>query len=276
MTAAVAVAGAIPESQPTWLGTNVFTQIRVLTLRALKTVVRDPRIIVFSVIQPLVMLALFSQIFSSIAQTPGFPAGVSYIAYLMPAILVNTAMGSAMQSGVGLVNDMRNGVLARFRSLPIAHGSVLAARSLSDLVRTAFQLLITLVFGILVFGFWPAGGIVGLLGALLLGLLLSWALGWVFLAAGAWLRNAEVMQMVGFLLMFPLMFASSSYVPVANLPAWLQAVAQVNPITHAVNAARALTLATPVGNGVIATLAISAVLAVVGSVLAVRGFRRPL
>ena len=183
MTAAVAVAGAIPESQPTWLGTNVFTQIRVLTLRALKTVVRDPRIIVFSVIQPLVMLALFSQIFSSIAQTPGFPAGVSYIAYLMPAILVNTAMGSAMQSGVGLVNDMRNGVLARFRSLPIAHGSVLAARSLSDLVRTAFQLLITLVFGILVFGFWPAGGIVGLLGALLLGLLLSWALGWIITRA---------------------------------------------------------------------------------------------
>jgi ABC-2 type transport system permease protein len=222
------------------------------------------------------MLVLFSQIFASIAKTPGFPTGVSYIDYLMPAILVNTAMGSAIQSGAGLVNDMRNGVLARFRALPIAPGSVLVARSMSDLVRTAFQLVVMLLFATLVFGFSPAGGPLGALGALALGLVLSWGLGWIFLAVASWVRNAELMQMVGFLLMFPLMFASSSYVPIANLPGWLQAVAQLNPMTHAVNAARDLALAMPVGNGVLDTLAISALLAAVGAVLAVRGFRRPL
>jgi ABC-2 type transport system permease protein len=84
------------------------------------------------------------------------------------------------------------------------------------------------------------------------------------------------MQMVGFLLMFPLMFASSAYVPVGNLPGWLQAVAHVNPMTYAVTAARALSLDLPVGTGVVSALATSAGLAVVGATLAVRGFRKPL
>ncbi|HWE91842.1 MAG TPA: ABC transporter permease [Pseudonocardiaceae bacterium] len=276
MTTAVAARPSTADHDPSWLGSGLGTQIWVLTLRSLKAVVRDPRMIVFSLIQPLVMLVLFSQIFASIAKTPGFPTGVSYIDYLMPAILVNTAMGSAIQSGAGLVNDMRNGVLARFRALPIAPASVLVARSLSDLVRTAFQLVIMLLFATVVFGFKPAGGAPGVIAALAMGLVVSWALGWIFLAVASWVRNAELMQMVGFLLMFPLMFASSSYVPIANLPGWLQAVAQVNPMTHAVNAARDLALATPVGNGVLDTLAISALLAAVGAVLAVRGFRRPL
>lgn len=258
-----------------WHGAGIGTQIAVLSGRSLRAVWRDPRLVIFSLLQPLVMLLLFSQIFSSIARTPGFPHGVSYIDYLMPAILVNTAMGSAIQSGVGLVTDMKNGVLARFRSLPIAMGSVLVARSLSDVVRTAVQLVIMLIFAYVLFGFNPAGGVLGVLGAWALGLVVGWALGWIFLAAGAWLRNAEVMQMVGFLLMFPLMFASSAYVPVANLPTWLQLVAKGNPMTYAVNAARDLALALPVGTGVIAALATSLGLAAVGATLAVIGFRRP-
>jgi ABC-2 type transport system permease protein len=219
---------------------------------------------------------LFSQIFSSIAKTPGFPAGVSYIDYLMPAILVNTAMGSAVQSGVGLVNDMKNGVLARFRSLPIRMGSVLVARSMSDVVRTGIQLIMMLIFATLVFGFSPSGGLLGVAAAWALGLVVGWGLGWLFIAAGAWLRNAEVMQMVGFLLMFPLMFASSAYVPISGLPGWLQVVAHVNPMTYAVNASRDLALSMPVGTGVISALATSLGLAAIGATLAIRGFRKPL
>lgn len=258
-----------------WRGSSVPTQIAVLTGRSLRAIVRDPRMIVFSLLQPLVMLLLFSQIFSSIAHTPGFPTGVSYINYLMPAILVNTAMGSAVQSGVGLVSDMKNGVLARFRSLPIRLGSVLFARSLSDVVRTGIQLIIMVIFAVLLFGFSPAGGVLGVLGAWALGLIVGWGLGWVFIAAAAWLRNAEVMQMVGFLLMFPLMFASSAYVPISGLPGWLQVVAHVNPMTYAVNAARDLSLAQPVGTGVISAIATSGALAIIGALAAIRGFRRP-
>ncbi|ONI85613.1 ABC transporter permease [Saccharothrix sp. ALI-22-I] len=259
--------------QTRWRGTDFGTQVLVLTQRSLRTLVSDPRMIVFSILQPLIMLTLFSQIFASIANTPGFPQGVAYIDFLMPAILVNTAMQSALQAGVGLVTDMKNGVLARFRSLPIRSGSVLVARSLSDLVRTAAQLLLMLVFAVVVFGFSPAGGVVGIAGALALSLAVGWGLGWIFLAIAAWLRNAELMQTVGFLAMFPLMFASSAYVPIDGLPSWLQAVANVNPLTFAVDAARALALAQPV-TGVVGALVTSAVLAAAGWIAAVRGFRR--
>ncbi|WP_440901028.1 ABC transporter permease [Actinosynnema sp.] len=258
-----------------WRGTGFGTQVLVLTQRSLRALVSDPRMILFSVLQPLVMLALFSQIFSSIAQTPGFPAGVDYIDYLLPAILVNTAMQSALQAGVGLVSDMKNGVLARFRSLPIRPGSVLVARSLSDLVRTTGQLLLMVLFAVVLFGFSPSGGVVGVGAALLLALAVGWGLGWVFLAVGAWLRNTELMQTVGFLAMFPLMFASSAYVPVGNLPGWLQAVASVNPLTHAVDAARSLSLAQP-AEGVLSALVATAVLAAAGWWAAERGFKRPM
>jgi ABC-2 type transport system permease protein len=275
-TAVLDTTGSSPTVTRSWRGTNVPMQILILTGRSLRAIVRDPRMIIFSLLQPLVMLLLFSQIFSSIAKTPGFPTGVSYIDFLMPAILVNTAMGSAVQSGVGLVTDMKNGVLARFRSLPIRLGSVLVARSLSDVVRTGVQLIMMLIFATVLFGFAPAGGLPGVAAAWALGLVVGWGLGWVFIAAGAWLRNAEVMQMVGFLLMFPLMFASSAYVPIKNLPGWLQTVAQVNPMTYAVNASRALSLNMPVGTGVLAALATSAGLAIIGGTLASWGFRRPL
>ncbi|GDY32335.1 ABC transporter permease [Gandjariella thermophila] len=258
-----------------WHGTGVATQILVLTGRSLRAIIRDPRLIVFNLLQPLVMLALFSQVFSSIAHTPGFPAGVSYINYLMPAIIVTTGIGSALQSGIGLVTDMKSGVLARFRSLPIRLSSVLVARSLADLARSAVQLVIMVLFATVVFGFSPAGGWTGVVAALLLGLVVSWGLAWVFLALGSWLRNAEAMQSVGFLAMFPLMFASSAYVPVSGLPGWLQAVAKVNPLTYAVDAARNLALAMPVGTGVVSALVTSLLLAVLGVAFAVPGFRRP-
>src|SRR5207249_288936 len=151
-------------------------------------------------------------------------------------ILVTTGIGASLQSGIGLITDTKNGVLARFRSLPIRLSTVLVARSLSDLVRTAIQLVILLVFAAILFGFNPAGGFVGVAAALLLALTVSWALTWVFLAIAAWLRNEEAMQTVGFLAMFPLMFASSAFVPLASLPTWLKVVATINPLTYAVDA----------------------------------------
>ncbi|MFI7680379.1 ABC transporter permease [Actinophytocola sp. NPDC049390] len=261
---------------PRWQGTGTASQITILTGRSLRAVVSDPKLVIFSVLQPLIMLLLFSQVFSGMANTASFPAGVTYINYLMPAILVTTGIGAALQSGIGLVSDMKNGVLARFRSLPISPGSVLVARSLSDLVRTALQLVILLVAAVVLFDFSPAGGLLGVLPAFLLALAVSWALSWIFLAVGAWVRNAESMQTIGFLAMFPLMFASSAFVPVDGLPAWLRAVATVNPLTYAVDASRNLALDLPVGNGVMAALAASAGLMAVGMVAAVRGFRRPL
>lgn len=263
----------IAPALPRWRGTSIANQIAILTGRSLRALVSDPKLVVLSLLQPLIMLLLFSQVFGSMA---GAATGTSYINYLMPAILVTTGVSAALQSGIGLVTDMKNGVLSRLRSLPVSNMSVLVARSLSDLARTAVQLLILLVAAVVLFDFSPAGGVPGVLAAFLLALAVSWALSWVFLAIGAWLRNAESMQTVGFLAMFPLMFASSAFVPTDSLPVWLRVVATINPMTYAVNASRDLALAMPVGNGVIGALAASVGLLAVGVVAAARGFRRPI
>ena len=148
----------------TWHGSSYPTQVLVLTGRSLRALLRTPALVFFSILQPLIMLTLFSQIFGSITSTTNFPPGMSDINFLLPAILVNTAMQSSLASGIGLVQDMTNGVLARFRSLPIRPSTVLLARNLSDAVRTACQLVLMIGFGVLVFGFRPDGGVVGAFG----------------------------------------------------------------------------------------------------------------
>ncbi|MBA8823726.1 ABC-2 type transport system permease protein [Saccharopolyspora lacisalsi] len=263
-------------SRREWHGAGVGTQVLVLTGRSLRAVLADPRIVIFSLLQPLIMLTLFSQVFGKALMGSISTAGGGYINYLMPAILVTSGIGAALQSGVGLITDMKNGVLARFRSLPIRMGAVLLGRSLADLVRTAVQLVVLLLAAVVLFGFSPAAGLVGTFGALLLALLVSWSLTWVFLAIASWVRKEEVMQSIGFLAMFPLMFASSAFVPLDALPTWLRVVATINPLTYAVDASRDLSLALPTGTGVISALATSALLLVIGAVFAIRGFRRPL
>ncbi|MBE9375118.1 ABC transporter permease [Saccharopolyspora sp. HNM0983] len=275
------IAGSGPGTTATgaprrWRGATYLTQVRVLTGRSLRALLQDPRVVIFSLLQPLIMLVLFSQVFGEAMMGSVSAQGGSYINYLMPAILVTTGIGSALQSGVGLITDMKNGVLGRFRALPIRLSSVLLARSLSDLVRSAAQLVILLVVAAAVFGFRPDGGIGGVLAALALALFVSWALTWIFLALAAWVRKEEVMQSIGFLAMFPLMFASSAFVPLDALPTWLRVVAAVNPLTYAVDAARDLSLALPSGNGVLWALLTSAALCVTGIGFAVRGFRRPM
>lgn len=263
-----------PEREREWHGAGLGTQIAVLTARSLRKFVTNPRLIIFSLLQPLIMLVLFSQVFGKAIMGAG-AAGGSYINYLMPAILVTTGAQAAMWSGGGLANDLRNGALTRFRSLPISMLSVLAARSLYDLVRSAFQLVVLAIAATALFGFAPAGGVLGTVAAIGIGLVVGWGMSWLFLALASWLRNPEVMQMVGFVAIFPLMFASSAYVPIASLPAWLQVVATVNPLTYAIDAARGLALATPLLAPTVAAVLVSLVLAAVGATAAARFIRKP-
>ncbi|RZS31126.1 ABC-2 type transport system permease protein [Herbihabitans rhizosphaerae] len=257
-----------------WGGTSMVTQITVLTGRSLRAL-RDPRMLIMSILQPLIMLTLFSQVFRSVAESPNFPKDLDYIDYLMPAILVTTGSQAAMWAGVGLANDLKNGALARFRTLPINMMSVLAARSLFDMVRNGLQLSILLIAATLLFGFGPAGGVLGVLAALALALVIGWGLAWVFLALAAWVRNLEVMQMIGMVAMFPLMFASSAFVTTDSLPGWLRVIAEINPLTYAIDASRGLALGDPSWSPVFGALITSGVIAAVGAVFAFRGVRKP-
>jgi ABC-2 type transport system permease protein len=257
-----------------WRGSGVLTQVMVLAGRSLRPVFLDPTRVFFSLLQPLVMLLLFSQVFRSVADTPMFPKGVSYIDYLVPAILFMTATTVASESAVSMTNDLKNGVLARFRSMPVRPVSVLAARSVADLLRGAMELALVLILATVVFGYSPAGGFVGMAGALLLALAVGWSLGWLFLATATWLRATENVQALSVLVMIILQFASSGFVPVESLPSYIQAVAHVNPLSYGITAARNLSLGNAPDQAFYITLLICACVSAVGASIAVRGFKR--
>lgn len=257
-----------------WGGSSYPRQIWVLTGRSMNAL-KDRRLLIMSLLQPLIMLTLFSQVFKGMAYAPGFPKGVDYIDYLMPAILVTTGSQAAMWAGAGLANDLKNGALARFRSLPISMYSLLAARSIFDVVRNTIQLSMLLVGAVVLFGFSPAGGVVGTLAALLLALIVGWGLSWLFMALGTWVRNLEVMQMIGMVAVFPLMFASNAFAPLESLPGWLQAIAKVNPLSYAIKGSRGLALGDLQPAPILWALAISALIALVGAFAAGRGIRKP-
>lgn len=254
-------------------GSGMLTQVRVLTGRALRRL-RDPRFITLTLLQPLISLALFSQVFRAVANSPGFPVGVNYIDYLLPAILVTTVSQSAVGSGTGLATDLRNGALARFRTLPISMMSLLVARSLFDLVRGAIQ-LIALILAAVALGYAPAGGIGGTTLALLIGLFNGAALSWVFIALASWVRNVELLQMLGLVVIFPLMFVSSAFVPLAGLPPWMRVLATINPLSYAVDAARGWALGDPAFGATLSALLTSAALIAGAALIASRGVRRP-
>jgi ABC-2 type transport system permease protein len=225
------------------MGAGRLTQVAVLTRRSLLSFWHEKSRLVASLMMPIILLLLFSQVFgTALTSSSSFPPGVTYIDYLVPAILVTTTMSSAMSSGVGIVSDLENGVMARFRALPMSLMSVPSARSISDAITGFVQALIIVALAFLVLDYRPAGGPVGAVGAVLVSVVLGFALSWLYQALGASLRKAETVQSVSMMLMFPFMFASSAYVPVATLPQWLQVVARVNPLTYAVDAARGFSL----------------------------------
>jgi ABC transporter DrrB family efflux protein len=169
------------------------------------------------------------------------PPGVSYIDYLLPGILVQSVTFRASQTAVGLSDDLKLGVIDRFRSMPMARSAVLIGRTAADFARNVLIIVLMIVVRYIVgfrfqAGFAQAFGCIALVSAF--GLALSWIFAFVALAV----RSAEAAQTAGFVVLFPLVFASSVFVPVSTLPNWLQAIAKVSPVTLAANAARSLAL----------------------------------
>lgn len=228
-TSAAVPAEAATAPPVRWARSSMFLQVRVLTGRSLRALVTDPGVVLFGLLQPVIILFVLTQVFSKMGAPPHFPKGVSYLDFVLSAVLVDNAVQSAVQSGVGLVDDMKNGIVARLRSLPIHPSSLLIARSLANLVRSAVQAVIILILALTLLGYRPHGGVAEIAASVGLTLFISWALGWAFIAAGAWLRRAEPMQNLAIIAVLPMMFASSAYIPVADLPAWLGAVARLNP-----------------------------------------------
>ncbi|OPF84594.1 ABC transporter permease [Streptomyces antioxidans] len=268
-----AAAAGPPRERQRFSGSGPLRQIQVLSGRSLRAL-REPALVLPGVLEPILMLTVFSQVFRSVSQAQSFPAGVSYIDYLLPAFLITSAVSAGLKSGVALTTELNNGIISRFKSMPIHTGTILIGRSVADTVLNAVNMVVMLVAGALVFGFDPEGGILGSLGALLVAVVLGWSLGWVFMALSAWLRKPEAMQPVGGMVNMVLLFASNAFVPTDGLPSWLRAFAEVNPMSHAITAARSLALGEPRPGTVLMTLGICTVMVAVIAPLAIRNFRK--
>lgn len=238
-----------------------------ITKRNLLHYVRVPQMLVFSSIQPIMFVLLFRYVFGGAIPVPG----LSYVDFLMPGIFVQTVIFGAMNTGIGLAEDMGKGIIERFRSLPMARSAVLAGRTLADLVRNVFVAALMTVVGLLV-GFRP-DSVIGFVGGVALMLAFAYAFSWAVALIGLSAKNAESAQAAVFPLIFPLTFASSAFVPTATMPHWLRLFAENQPVSVVINAVRGLMLGIPGGEPLKAVLWIAVILAVFAP-LAVRKYSR--
>jgi ABC transporter DrrB family efflux protein len=198
----------------------------VLARRSILETVRIPELIMFVAIQPVMFVILFRYVFGGAIHVPGG----QYVNYLMPGIFVQTVAFGGVTTAIGLAQDMQRGIIDRFRSLPMSSSAVLTGRTIADLARNLFTVIIMLVVGFLV-GFRPGGTpfefLLGI--AVLLGV--SFAFSWISAFIGLLVRSVEAAQSGGFIWLFPLTFASSAFVPVDTMPSWLRGFAQHNPVS---------------------------------------------
>ena len=243
---------------------------RAMAGRQLRKTLRRPTYIVFSFVQPVMFVLLFRYVFGGAINT----GGVDYVDFLMPGIIVQTAIFGALVTGLGLTEDIKAGVVDRFRSLPIARSAVLVGRTAADVVMNVMTLIVMLLVGILV-GFRPTQPVYDVLAALVLVLVFSYVFSWISAFVGLSVKDPETAQSAGFIWVFPLTFVSSAFVPTDSMPGVLRAFAEVNPVTLAVDAARALMIGVgDVTGPLLGTLAWLAGLLLVFVPLAVRAFRR--
>ncbi|MFB5662446.1 ABC transporter permease [Alteribacillus sp. HJP-4] len=196
-----------------------------------------------------------------------------YLQFLLPGILVQTVVFITVYTGVSLNTDISKGIFDRFRTLPIWQPSVLVGALLGDTVRYMLASTIVILLG-LVLGFRPEGGTVGVLSAILLLLVFAFSVSWIFTSLGLVLRTPNSVMGISMAVLFPLTFASNIFVDPRTMPAWLEAVVDVNPVTLLVTASRGLMHGTATFAQVMWVLIASAVFIVLFAPLTMYLFRK--
>ncbi len=243
-----------------------------VTKRNLRHFVRQPRLLVFSTIQPVMFVVLFSSVFGGGAGG-ALPDGLSYIDFLLPGLFIQSAAFRSTQTAVGLAEDLERGVVDRFRSMPMSRSAVLAGRTFADLTRSLAIVLLMIVVGYLL-GFRFTEGVFSAMGAILIVGLFGYLMSWLFCWLALLVPGAEAAQTAGFVIIFPLVFASSIFVPLETMPAWLAPIAAQSPLTHAADAARALSVGGEVLGPALLTVAWCGGLLAFVIPMAVRRYRR--
>jgi ABC transporter DrrB family efflux protein len=244
----------------------------VLARRNMLRIPRAPDLLVGFTVQPIMFVLLFVYVFvfGGAIQTPGYD---DYVDFLMPGIIVQTMSFGGYVTALGLADDLKKGLIDRFRSLPMARSAVLAGRTLADVATNAFSLALMIGVG-MVAGFSFSSAPLEVVAGIGLMLLFGYAFSWVFAFMGLTASSPEAASSLGFVVIFPLTFASSAFVPPESMPDWLEAFANVDPFTTVTDAMRALFVGGPAGNDVWTAVAWSVGLVLVFAPVSVARYRR--
>lgn len=255
---------------------NTFRQTASQTIsmawRATKKMRRNPEQFFDVTLQPLLFTAMFAYIFG------GAISGdvASYLPLMIPGILAQTVLTTCMATGVQLREDMDKGVFDRFKSLPIARIAPLAGPMVADLLRYTIAATLTFLMGIVVMGYRPGGGVLGVTAAIVLAIFTGWCLAWAFTWIGTIAKSAQAVQGFSMMILFPLTFLSNAFVPVDTLPDGLAAFVKVNPVSHLVTAARDLANDGQVTGEVWWTILAGLVVIAIFAPLSVRAYKKHL
>jgi ABC-2 type transport system permease protein len=241
----------------------------VLAKRNLIRIPRQPDLLIAYTIQPVMFVLLFVYVFGGAINSGPF----DYVDFLLPGIIVQSIAFGGFVTAIGLSDDVRKGLIDRFRSLPMSRGAVLAGRTFSDIPLNALSLVVLLAVGFVAgFGFIDSDPAQVVLGIVLL-LLLGYAFSWIFALLGLFASTPETANSIGFVLLFPLTFASSVFVPASTMPDGLRQFAQANPFTTWADALRSLWIGTPPHTDIWMSFVWCAVLIAIFAPLAVARYR---
>jgi ABC transporter DrrB family efflux protein len=218
----------------------------VLAKRSLLRIPRAPDLLLSFTVQPIIFVVLFVYVFGGAIQTPGFE---DYTDFLMPGIVAQTMSFGGFVTALALAEDLKKGLIDRFRSLPMSRSAVLAGRTLADVATNIISLTIMVAVGLLV-GFRFHSSPLEVVAGIGLMLLFGYAFSWIFAYCGLVASSGESAQAIGFIVIFPITFISSAFVPVDSMPSWLEPIAENNPFTTVVDAMRALWVDAPAGNDI--------------------------
>jgi ABC-2 type transport system permease protein/oleandomycin transport system permease protein len=237
--------------------------------RNLLQYLRVPQLLVFSTIQPIIFVLMFRYVFGGSINTGPIP----YVDYLMPGIFLQVVVFGSLATAVGLATDLKSGLMERFHALPMWTPAVLVGRTIADLIRNVFVVVLMMIVGFLV-GWRIHTTLFSLVPGVMLVLLFGFAMSWIFATVGLAVKDPETAQAAAFPVLAPLVFASAAFVQVENMPSWLQPWSRNQPVSVTAETFRALTIGGPTQALVIKSILWSIVIIAIFAPIAVHLYRK--
>jgi ABC-2 type transport system permease protein len=221
----------------------------VLIGRSLKYIFKNLDQLLSLALQPIMFLLLFRYVFGGAIST----GGTSYVNFLVAGILVQMATFGATTTSINIATDLKRGIVDRFKSLPMASSALLIGHVVADLVRNIISSCVLILVGLLI-GFRPTASPTEWLMIIGIILMYTFAVSWLSAILGLLAKSVEAVQWMSFMIVFPLTFASSAFVPTAGMPKALKIFAENQPVTHVIEALRGYMVGTPVGSHAVIAL----------------------